>query len=223
MIQQDLKDKVIAVDLDGTLAEYHGERDNTFIGKPIPAMVGKVRAASERGATIYIFTSRLAQPIMNDEQMDLIPNWLDSNYIPYEKVTGVKLQEIDEFWDDRAVGVVKNTGIFNKSSHSLLDVPVEIGTTVEVSGTGTVGVTDSAFGTQIGGRHYKGMAIEPAEFCHKNNIGPLESAVIKYMCRHKNKNKDEDLRKAMHCIQLLRELEYGYAKPKANNKQRELL
>ena len=62
---------------------------------------------------------------------------------------------------------------------------------------------------QVGGSHYKSLAIQPAEFIHRNNIGFLEGCVIKRMCRHKAKAKVEDLRKAMHEIQLIAKYEYG--------------
>ena len=49
---------------------------------------------------------------------------------------------------------------------------------------------------QEGGGHYKSMKIQPVEFIHANNIPFIEGAVIKYLCRHKNKNGVEDLYKA---------------------------
>lgn len=65
-----------------------------------------------------------------------------------------------------------------------------------------------ALDIQVGGSHYKEFAIQPAEFVHRNGIGFLEGNVIKYVCRHKAKNKAQDLKKAMHYLQLLLELEY---------------
>lgn len=66
--------------------------------------------------------------------------------------------------------------------------------------------------TQIGGNHYKSLAIQPAEYCQKNRLGYLESNAIKYITRHKAKNLEQDVRKAIHCLELLLELEYP--KPK---------
>lgn len=63
--------------------------------------------------------------------------------------------------------------------------------------------------SQIGGGHYKDMPIQPAEFCQKNNLNFCESAVIKYICRHKNKNGAEDIEKAIHFLHLLLEWEYN--------------
>ena len=58
---------------------------------------------------------------------------------------------------------------------------------------------------QIGGNHYKGFKIQPAEFCYKNNIPYLEATAIKYLCRWKDKGGVQDLDKAIHFIQLLKE------------------
>ncbi len=66
----------------------------------------------------------------------------------------------------------------------------------------------SAKDTQVGGSHYRNLAIQPAEFIHRNQIGFLEGNVIKYTCRHKAKNGKQDLEKAIHYLQLLIELEY---------------
>lgn len=60
---------------------------------------------------------------------------------------------------------------------------------------------------QVGGDHYKKLKIEPAEFCTVNKLGFLESCVIKRMCRWRAKNGIEDLRKAVHEIELLIEYE----------------
>lgn len=65
----------------------------------------------------------------------------------------------------------------------------------------------SALNTQVGGGHYKDFPIQPAEFSTKNKLGFLEGCVIKRMCRWRTKNGIEDLKKAIHEIELLIELE----------------
>lgn len=62
---------------------------------------------------------------------------------------------------------------------------------------------------QVGGSHYKDMAIQPWEFCQRNQLNYAESSVIKYVCRHRSKNGRQDLEKAIHNLQMLIELEYG--------------
>ena len=61
---------------------------------------------------------------------------------------------------------------------------------------------------QVGGKHYKSLKIQPVEFIVANNIPYIEGCVIKYVCRHKDKNKKEDILKAIHYLNLLIELEY---------------
>jgi hypothetical protein len=63
------------------------------------------------------------------------------------------------------------------------------------------------FQKQEGGKHYKEMKIQPAEYIHKNNIGYMEGRAIYYLSRWKNKNGVEDLKKAIHMIELLIEME----------------
>lgn len=55
---------------------------------------------------------------------------------------------------------------------------------------------------QVGGSHYKDMAIQPSEFIVTNSIGWYEGNAIKYLCRHKAKGGVQDLRKALHYIEL---------------------
>jgi hypothetical protein len=73
----------------------------------------------------------------------------------------------------------------------------------------------SALENQIGGDHYKKMKIQPFEFSMANNLNPIQHTIIKYVVRHKEKNKLQDLEKAIHCVKLLAEFEYpGTAYPK---------
>lgn len=60
---------------------------------------------------------------------------------------------------------------------------------------------------QVGGTHYKDLAIQPVEYIHANKIGYFEGNVIKYVTRWKDKNGIADLEKAKHYIDLLIELE----------------
>ena len=49
----------IAVDLDGTLAEYHGWVNTFNIGAPIPVMAERVRSWIADGKDVRIFTARV--------------------------------------------------------------------------------------------------------------------------------------------------------------------
>ena len=71
------------------------------------------------------------------------------------------------------------------------------------------GVAGKATERQVGGAHYNDMVIQPIEFVVKNNLGFCEGNAIKYICRHAAKGGLEDLDKAIHYIELLKELKYG--------------
>ncbi len=60
---------------------------------------------------------------------------------------------------------------------------------------------------QVGGSHYKGLAIQPVEYMHANEIPYMEGNVIKYVTRWRDKGGLADLEKAKHYIDLLIEME----------------
>lgn len=66
----------------------------------------------------------------------------------------------------------------------------------------------SAFDSQVGGSHYA-MPIQHVEFCQKNHLPWCESSAIKYIVRHKRKNGIQDIKKALHYLELLAEMEYN--------------
>jgi len=65
---------------------------------------------------------------------------------------------------------------------------------------------------QVGGSHYKDMAVGPLEYALKNGLGICEANVVKYISRWKVKNGIEDLRKARHYIDILIEQELNKTK-----------
>lgn len=66
--------------------------------------------------------------------------------------------------------------------------------------------------TQVGGDHYKKYAIQPLEFAEKVGLNPMIYSAFKYVCRYKDKNQPlEDLKKAIHCIDIF--MECGQTKP----------
>ena len=60
---------------------------------------------------------------------------------------------------------------------------------------------------QVGGGHYKTMAIQPVEYITKNNLPYCEANVVKYISRWRDKGGKKDLEKAKHYIDLLIQLE----------------
>ena len=67
---------------------------------------------------------------------------------------------------------------------------------------------EEASARQVAGSHYKKYAIQPAEYCAKNKIGFLPGTAIKYVTRYKDKGGAEDIRKAIHILELILEFEY---------------
>jgi len=67
----------------------------------------------------------------------------------------------------------------------------------------------SASKIQVGGAHYKDCAIMPIEYIIKNNLDFLEGNVVKYITRHKTKGGQEDIDKAIHYANLIKEYYYN--------------
>ena len=68
---------------------------------------------------------------------------------------------------------------------------------------------DSALQTQIDGNHYKDLKIQPMEYSMANKLDACQHTAIKYITRFRDKGGIKDLDKAIHCIQMLKEFEYG--------------
>lgn len=101
----------IGVDLDGTLAEYDAWRGDAHIGKPIPAMVERVRKWLQEGKDVRIFTARVCSTnIIRHGAEYVIRAWCIEQFGCVLPVTAEKDHHMVELWDDRCVSVEKNTG-----------------------------------------------------------------------------------------------------------------
>ncbi len=61
---------------------------------------------------------------------------------------------------------------------------------------------------QVGGSHYKDLKVSPAYFICENKLLFAEGNVVKLVCRHQNKNKSEDIKKAIHYLKIILERDY---------------
>jgi len=61
---------------------------------------------------------------------------------------------------------------------------------------------------QIGGAHYKRYKIQPSIFINENKILFAEGNAIKYICRHQDKGKKQDILKAIHYLEMILERDY---------------
>ena len=103
----------IAVDLDGTLAEYHGWKGVEHIGEPVPAMVARVRTWLAEGKEVRIFTARVAEPDTSKRIVVVrhIEEWCVKHVGQLLRITNVKDYGMIELWDDRCIQVRINTGV----------------------------------------------------------------------------------------------------------------
>lgn len=119
----------IGVDFDGTLAEYHGWKDELHVGKPIAPMVERVKRWLAEGREVRIFTARvwpIVEVIYPDDVLfwdaenadgkkaaaavQVIRDWCEAHLGQALPITCVKDYDMIELWDDRCVQVRRNTG-----------------------------------------------------------------------------------------------------------------
>ena len=65
----------------------------------------------------------------------------------------------------------------------------------------------SAWDKQIGGAHYKDLAIQPMQYSMANKLDACQHTAIKYITRFREKGGIADLYKAIHTIEMLIEFE----------------
>lgn len=97
----------IGVDFDGTLAHYDGWHGPTVLGEPVPSMLERVKRWIAAGKDVRIFTARATEP----EAVAAIEHWCVEHVGVVLPVTNLKDYGMVELWDDRAVQIVKNTGL----------------------------------------------------------------------------------------------------------------
>lgn len=93
----------IAVDFDGTLAEYHGWKGEDHLGAPVQVMVERVKAWLADGKKVKIFTARTENHIG-------IMTWCQEHLGQVLEITNTKDYGMVTLYDDRAVQVELNTG-----------------------------------------------------------------------------------------------------------------
>ena len=70
------------------------------------------------------------------------------------------------------------------------------------------GTTYNSLEEQVGGKHYRSMKIQPAEFINENKLLFAEGNAIKYIIRHRDKGKKQDILKAIHFLEMIIERDY---------------
>ena len=98
----------IGVDLDGTLVESSSYKSWDYVGPIIKRVVDRVLEKEKEGYVIKIFTARA----YDERCIPVIKKHLRDNGLPEWEVTNVKDPSMVEIWDDRAIRVERNTGVF---------------------------------------------------------------------------------------------------------------
>lgn len=106
----------VAFDLDGTLAVYDEWRGEKHIGKPIPAMIQKVKQYLSQGINVRIFTARVSKnqgraESTIDEIIQIIQRWTTEHIGIPLPVTCEKDYGMIALYDDRCKQVITNTGV----------------------------------------------------------------------------------------------------------------
>jgi hypothetical protein len=62
---------------------------------------------------------------------------------------------------------------------------------------------ENPMSVQVGGAHYKELAIQPMEYSMANKLDACQHTIIKYVTRFRAKGGIQDLEKARHCLDML--------------------
>lgn len=65
-----------------------------------------------------------------------------------------------------------------------------------------------ALATQVGGNHYKSLAIQPIELIMDGGLSYMQGNMLKYITRYKDKKGAEDIKKCIHYAQLAIDLKH---------------
>jgi hypothetical protein len=107
----------IGVDLDGTLAVYHGWKSDGSVGDPVPLMVARVKYWLKNGVDVRIVTARVNPkgkeqfPVQFLKQEKIISEWCLTHIGQVIPIGYEKDLAMIELWDDRAVQIIANTGV----------------------------------------------------------------------------------------------------------------
>lgn len=105
----------IGVELDGTLAHYEVGQNLLSIGKPVDKMLLRVQQWLMAGIDVRLFTARAAEPNM----IPVIETWLKMHQLEKMAMTCEKDFTMMQFWDDRGIRVVCNSGKVAAELHTI--------------------------------------------------------------------------------------------------------
>jgi hypothetical protein len=107
----------IGCDFDATLAKYDTWRGASHTGDPVPLMLRKVKRLLDAGEHVKIFTARVHPQVhpqdgqKAEEARRAIERWCRRHLGQTLEVTHEKDRYLVQIYDDKAVGIIPNTGI----------------------------------------------------------------------------------------------------------------
>lgn len=109
----------VGIDLDGTLAEYHGMPKDRSIGKPIGPCVQAVKNLLSRGIEVRIVTARACSdhvnvdgvPAQDRDEICKVERWCEEHIGQKLPVVFWKDRRMVELWCDRSIQMIPNEGI----------------------------------------------------------------------------------------------------------------
>ena len=170
------KDSWIAYDLDGSLAKLTESYNPRVIGDPIPASIQRVKEWLSQGLQVKIFTARVS-PINPDAAIarEAIRQWSLKHLGAALDITSDKQPQAIEYWDDRAISLVPDTGEINHNP--VIAVPKLINMNPDTKAM-TVCIVDNGL--------FVSWAIELTKYFGKvmYHFKPWKSAYPKSVCRN---------------------------------------
>ena len=106
----------IGVDLDGTLSVEEDQFSPLVIGRPVNAMVERVKDALANGKKVKVFTARVADKKFAQQVRKKIGDWTKKYVGQSLEATNVKDPGMTELWDNRARRARANTGLMTDAA-----------------------------------------------------------------------------------------------------------
>lgn len=123
--------------------------------------------------------------------------------IHWEGEPATKLQDIPgESIRSKLIRTARHFGMSEETIEKIILKPVVATDDVDEA-------PKTALNSQVAGDHYKKLKIQPMEYSMANKLDACQHTVIKYVTRFRDKGGKQDLDKAIHAIELLKEIEYG--------------
>ncbi|AUR88824.1 protein of unknown function DUF3310 [Vibrio phage 1.118.B._10N.261.49.F6] len=101
------------------------------------------------------------------------------------------------------------TGIDNAGNSAVIHYDTNVATVTVDQRVTAARFDQAATDRQVGGDHYKSLKIQPIEYIDANNMPYLEGNVVKYVTRHASKNGIQDIDKAIHYLELIKQMRYA--------------